>query len=184
MPKLTKTALRRKKPVTDELLIPADDEQRRRLDDAQRAFSNAEQGLSLVQIAGESGDAGEKAAQERLDKARNALEAVRAEIRKTGLSIVLVCAGQEAYDDTLLACPPTDEQKQKAEDKAESEPLYDPKAFWPALVAASVPDSDLTAADWRAEVFESSSWGPAELQELKDRTFALYTTSRIIELGN
>jgi len=181
VPKLTKTALRRKKPVTDEVFIPADDAQRQRLEDAQSALKNAEQGLALVQIAGESD---EEPAQQRVKEARAALDTVRDEVRKTGLSIVLVCAGQEAYNQALLDCPPTDEQKVKAEEKGEDAPLYDPKAFWPALVAVSVPDTDLTADDWRHEVFESKAWGPAEIQELKDRTFALYTSSRIVELGN
>lgn len=181
MPKLTKTALRRKQPVTDELLIPADDAQAQQLFDARSAVANAEQGLSLSQIAGESS---ESAAAERLATARAALETVKDEIRKTGLSIRLVSAGQERWNEVMLECPPTPEQKAEAETNGEDEPLYDPKAYWPAIVAASVPDSDLTAADWRTEVFESPSWGPEELKELKDRTSALYQRSRIVQLGN
>lgn len=181
MTKLTKTALRRKKPVTDEVLIPADDDQRKRLEDAQQAVKNAEQGLALVQIAGESD---EEPARQRVADARAAVEAVREEIRKTGVSIMLVSAGQEKYDEVQLACPPTEEQKKEAEEKSQEEPLYDPRTFWPALVAASVPDSDLTADDWRLIVFESKEWGPAELEELRNRTLSLYMSSRIAQLGN
>lgn len=181
MPKLTKTALRRKRPVTDELLIPADDAQGRKLADALTGLSNAEQGLGLAQIAGQS-DA--DAAEKRVTEARDRVEEVKAEVRKTGLSILLVSAGQERWDEIKLENPPTDEQKKEAEERGEGEPLYDPKTFWPALVAASVPDSDLTSADWQREVFESAAWGPAEIKELKDRVFRLYEASRIIELGN
>lgn len=181
MPKLTKTALRRKQPVTDELLIPADDVQRQLLDDAVAGVSNAEQGLALSQIAGQTE---ESEAQTRVTGARERLDKVRAEVRGKGLSILLVSAGQERYDEVLLECPPTDEQKKEAEERGDGEPLYDPKSFWPTLVAASVPDSDLTADDWRREVFESKAWGPAEIKELKDRTARLYQSSRIVELGN
>jgi hypothetical protein len=181
MPKLTKTALRRKKPVTDELLIPVDDEQRKLLEDAQSGLRNAEQGLALAQIAGGSD---ETAAEARVLAARTDLDKARDAVRKTGLSILLVSAGQERWNEVQLECPPTDEQKKVAEEKGEGEPLYDPKTFWPTLVAASVPDSDLTPDDWRREVFESPAWGPAEIQQLKDRTFDLYQASRIAELGN
>lgn len=181
MPKLTRAALRRKKPVTDELLIPADDEQRRLLEDATTGLANAEQGLALAQIAGQSE---ESEAAERVKQARVHLDEAKDQIRKTGLSILLVSAGQERWDEVRMECPPTDEQKKEAEEKSEDEPLYDPKVFWPTLVAASVPDSDLTPDDWRREVFESKAWGPAELQELRNRVFALYHSSRIAELGN
>lgn len=181
MPKLTRAALRRKKPVSDELLIPADDAQRTLLEDAAKAVKNAEQGLALAQIAGQSeGDAAEK----RLIDARARLEEAKAEVRKTGLCIGLVSAGQEQWDQTQLDNPPTEEQKKEAEENGDGEPLYNPDTFWPAIIAASVPDSDLVADDWRREVFESKSWGPAEIQQLKDRTFALYHSSRIAELGN
>jgi hypothetical protein len=181
MPKLTKTALRKKQPVTDELLIPATDAERRLLEEARASLTNAEQGLALAQIAGEtSADAAEL----RVKNAREVLASAAAEIRKTGLCITLVSAGQERWDEIRLECPPTEEQKKTAEEKGQDEPLYDPKVFWPTLVAASVPDSDLTAEDWRHEVFESKNWGPAELQELRDRVVALYQTSRIVELGN
>lgn len=181
MPKLTRAALRRKKPVTDELLIPADDAQRKLLEDATSGLANAEQGLALVQIAGESD---EEAATKRVETARAALEEVRAAVRKTGLSILLVSAGQERWDEIRMECPPTDAQKEEAEQKGEDEPLYDRKIFWPTLVAASVPDSDLTPDDWRREVFESTAWGPAELHQLRDRVSSLYQSSRIVELGN
>lgn len=180
MPKLTKTALRRKQPVTDELLIP-DDAQRKLLDDARAAVIQTEHGLSLARIGGESD---EKAAEQRLMDARAHLDDVKEAIRKTGLSIVLVSAGQEKYNEVQLSCPPTAEQKTKSEESGEDELLYDPAAFWPALIAASVPDSDLTAEDWRREVFESKAWGPAELKDLRERLVNLYTTSRIADLGN
>ncbi len=181
MPKLTRAALRRKKPVTDELLIPADDAQRKLLEDANGSLANAEQGLALVQIAGESD---ESQAEERVVAARQVLEEVKTAIRKTGISIQLVSAGQERWDEIRMECPPTDAQKEEAEQKGEDEPLYDRKVFWPTLVAASVPDSDLTPEDWRREVFESAAWGPAELHQLRDRVSSLYQSSRIVELGN
>lgn len=180
MPKLTKTALKRKQPVTDELLIPVDDAQAQMLADARSALGSALQGLGLVQMAGESDEA---PAEQRVKAAREKLEAVKDEIRKTGLSIVLVSAGQERWDELMLENPPTDEQKQKAEQDGEDEPLYNPDTFWPALVAATA-DSDLTADDWRREVFQSKAWGPEEISELKNRAAGVYQRSRIVALGN
>lgn len=180
MPKLTKTALRRKQPVTDEVLIPADDDQRRMLRDAQKGLMNAEQGLELAQIAGQSD---EEAAELRLKEARAKLEEAKDQVRKMGLSIQLISAGQERWNEIMLESPPTDEQKQKAEEQGEGEPMYDPDTFWPALLAATA-DSDLTADDWRREVFESKNWGPSEITELKNRASGVYQQSRIVELGN
>lgn len=182
MPKLTKTALRRKQPVTDEVLIPADDEQRRKLTDANAALENAEQGLGLAQITGQADDL--TSAGLRVEEARLKLEAVKDEVRKTGVCFTLVGVGRDRWDEIILANPPTEEQKKEAEEKKTDPPLYDPDTFWPALLAACVPDSDLTAEDWRKEVFESKNWGPSEVKELRDRARIVNLSSRILQLGN
>ena len=95
MAKLTKAALGRKKPVEDELLIPADDQQAEKLEAAKQKLSDAEQRLSLDRIGGvEDVSAAEKA----IADAEAGIEAVKAEIRKTGVAITLRGVGRVRWD--------------------------------------------------------------------------------------
>jgi hypothetical protein len=182
MAKLTKAGLGRKKPVTDEVLIPADDAQALELDRARTELANNEQRLSLAVIGGDAEDIA--TSRTVLAASEAAVEAVRDQIRKTGVSITLVGVGRVRWDEILREHPPTDEQKEADKDKPEAErDTFDPKTFWPALLAATA-DSDLTADDWQKEVFGSKNWGPAELHILRERAKAVNAGSRILELGN
>lgn len=182
MAKLTKAALARKKPVTDEVLIPADDAQALRFEEAQQSVSNTEQRRALAEIGGNAEDLA--AAEAALKEAQDALEAVKGEIRKTGVAITLHGVGRVRWDALLAEHPPTAEQKEADKDRPEHERLtFDPKTFWPAVLAETA-ESDLTADDWQKEVFASPNWGPAELHELRERAKAVNTGSRILELGN
>jgi len=180
MTKLTKAALNRKKPVTDEVLIPADDAQAKRLERAKDKLSTVEQALQLAEM----GDSGTEDAQVRVRKAEEALAAVKADIRKTGTAFDLVGVGRIRWDELLREHPPTDDQRKEDEEKGGLPRTFNPKTFWPALLAETVAESDLTADDWRKEVFESSNWGPGELEELRNRASAVNQGSRILELGN
>jgi hypothetical protein len=182
MAKLTKAALARKKPVTDEVLIPADDEQAVRFGEAQQHVSNMEQRRALAEISGDTKDLA--AAEVALKEAQSALDAVKAEIRKSGVAITLQGVGRVRWDALLAEHPPTAEQKEADKDKSEHErDTFDPKTFWPAVLAETA-ESDLTADDWQKEVFGSPNWGPAELHILRERAKAVNTGSRILELGN
>jgi hypothetical protein len=181
MAKLTKAALARKKPVTDEVLIPADDAQAVRFEEAQQHVRNMEQRFALAEIGGGEDSV---AAQVALTDAREELERAKAEIRKTGVAITLQGVGRVRWDALLAEHPPTAEQKEADKDKPEHErDTFDPKTFWPAVLAETA-ESDLTADDWQKEVFGSPNWGPAELHILRERAKAVNTGSRILELGN
>lgn len=179
MAKLTKAALSRKKPVTDEVLIPADDAQAKRLERAREALASAEEFYRLSEIGGEDLED----AQLRVRKAEEALTELKAEVRKTGMAFELVGVGRVRWDELIREHPPTKEQ-QEEDEKNDTKRTFDPKTFWPALLAETVRDSDLTAEDWRKSVFESPEWGPAELDELRNRASAVNQGSRILELGN
>lgn len=182
MAKLTKAGLGRKKPVTDEVLIPADDAQALKLDRAKTEAANTEQRLSLAVIGGDESDI--LASRTALVEAEAAVEKVKDQIRKSGVSIMLVGVGRVRWDEIIREHPPTEEmRKEDAELPELDRRIYDTVTFWPALLAATA-DSDLTADDWQKEVFSSPNWGPAELKELRDRASAVNQGSRILELGN
>lgn len=182
MSKLTKTALKRKKAVSDEVLIPADNEQARKLADA---HSEREAARHAVELAIMSGNAkSESDAKIRLEQAEITLATVKDEVRSKGLSFVLEGVGRERWDQLIVDNPPTEEQIKQAEADKLDPPTMNPETFWPALLAECVRDSDLTAEDWRAQVFESKEWGPQELEELRNRARLVNQTSRLAELGN
>lgn len=182
MTQLTKAALSRKKPVTDEVLIPADDAQALEYERAKDEVANNEQRVSLAVIGGNEEDIA--LARKALAEAETAVEKVRDEIRKTGVAIMLVGVGRVRWDELLREHSPTEEQKKEDEKLPELEQrTFDPATFWPAVLAATA-NSKLTADDWQTEVFGSSSWGPAELHSLRERAKAVNAGSRILELGN
>lgn len=166
---LTLAALQRKKPATDEVLIAADSTQKRSLDAAQ-------QRLSMAQIGGGA---------EAIAAAEEALEAVKAEIRKTGIAFTLVAVGRPRWDELLIEHRPTDEMLKEDEAKAEDERrTFNPATFWPALLAESVPDSKLTAEQWDKAVFTSKDWTAEELSALRSKAVDVNKDSLVIDLGN
>jgi hypothetical protein len=184
MSKLTKAALARKKPVTDEVLIPADDAQAAAYAEAKQLVTLREQRLSMAEMGGDPD--GIEAAKQALADAQLAVDNVREDIRKRGTAFTLVGVGRVRYDELQLEHRPTEEQEKEDADKPAGERrAFNPKAFWPALLAECVPDSaGLTAEDWRTGVFENPAWGPGELDELRTRATMVNQGSRIIALGN
>ena len=186
MGKLTAAALKRKKPVQDELLIPADDDQRERFENAKEFIKSAGRLLDMANLADDAEQI--VLAEAKLKAAKDDLETVREEIRRKGTSIVLIGVGRERWEQILRENPASPEQAAEDEKKAADDPNYrkrtfNPDTFWPAIVADSA-DSDLTAEDWRKLVFDCPDWGPAEIAELRERTTAVNQGSRILELGN
>lgn len=183
MPKLTKAALSRKKPVTDEVLIPADDAQAEAYVRAKELVEQRAQRVGLAEMGGEEENV--RAARAALEAARAGVEEIRDEIRKTGIAFTLVGVGRVRWDELQVEHKPTEEQEAEDAEKPLAERrTFNPKTFWPALLAESVPDSALSAEDWRREVFESKDWGPAELDELRTRATLVNEGSRILALGN
>lgn len=178
---LTKDTVRRKKAVTDEVLIPADDEQARKLEEAESHYRTALKGAELALISGDAH--AETSASLRVERSRLALEEAKQAVREEGLAFTLVGIGRLRWDELLREHPPTEEMK-TADKDLEQKRTFNPDTFWPALLAECVRDSDMTADDWRTEVFESKDWGPQELSDLRDRAAAVNQRSRILELGN
>ena len=155
---LNKQAMRRKKPITDEHFVPEDEAQAAKL-------KFAEQKLSLSRFTGEG-----------VEEAEAELEAVKAEVRETGVAFLITSVGRLRFEELLREHPPTDEQK------AEHESTFNPDTFWPALFAEAI-DGDLTPADWVEDFFDSENWGSAEIKELRDKVQTVHTSTRVAELG-
>lgn len=182
MSKLTKTALQRKKAVEDEILIPADNEQAARFEDAKETLVTRRRALELAQLGGE--EAAELSAKLRVDNAKLALEEVKEEIRKTGTAITLRGVGRVRWDELRIEHAATEAmQAEDAEKPADEKRDFNPETFWPALLAETA-DGDLTPEDWTKLVLKSKEWSPTEIEELKIRASAVNQGSRIVELGN
>lgn len=166
---LTLAALQRKKPATDEVLIASDSDQRRKLDAAQ-------QRLSMAQIGGGA---------EAIETAEASLEAVKAEIRKTGIAFTLTAVGRPRWDELLIEHRPTEAMQAEDADKDETERRsFNPETFWPALLAESVLDSKLTAEQWDKAVFRSKDWTAQELSMLRTKAVDVNKDSLVVDLGN
>ena len=167
MPKLTVRDLRRKKPITIEHFVPADEEQAAALDAAAKR-------LGLAEFAGE-----EKA----IEEARAALKAAQDAVRKAGVVVTLVSVGRVRFQAIIDEHPPAKSAVEKAKAAGEPVPSWDPDSFFPALLAATA-DSDLTEEQWQAEVFESDAWNDNEVQELREKALLVNQATRVGELGN
>lgn len=182
MAKLTKTALARKKAVEDEILIPADDDQAARFEDAKLELVTRGQAVERAQLLADA--SGELGAQLAVSTAKIKLEEIKDEIRAKGTAITLRGIGRVRWDALRVEHAASDEMRAEDESKpAEERRDFNPVTFWPALLAVTV-DSDLDAADWQKLVFESKEWSPSEIEELKVRAAAVNQGSRIVELGN
>ena len=166
---LTLATLQRKKPATDEVLIAADSTQKRSLDAAQ-------QRLSMAKLGG-----GEEA----IKTAEEALEKVKAEIRKTGIAFTLVAVGRPRWDELLVEHRPTEAMQEVDAALPDVERrTFNPATFWPALLAESVPDSKLTPEQWDKAVFLSKDWTAEEVSALRDKAVQVNQDSLVIDLGN
>jgi hypothetical protein len=164
---VTLKELRRKKPITIEHLIPADDDQNRRL-------KEAEQQLGIVMFTGD---------EDQVARARAALEEAKAEVRRDGITMVFQCVGRKRYQEILEEHPPTAAQLARADEEKRERPVMDPDTFWPVLLSETVVGS-LTPEQWQAEVLDSKDWGAGEVAQLRDLATAVNTSTRVGELGN
>lgn len=159
--KLTTADMRRKKPITQRLLVPLDDDFEDRLGEAVQKLERA----NLLQRG--------------VEEAKAELKELEDEIRANGLEFVFSGVGRIAFEELKRDNPPTDKQKAK-DGNAE----WNPETFPAALCAASCTNVDMDEDGWRKEVFESKDWGPGELRMLFDAALACNTRRRVVELGN
>lgn len=158
---MTRETLGRKKAIRDEHFVPADDAQA-------IALKQAEQAHGLARFSGDA---------EKVEEARLALEAVRDEVRETGISFVIVAMGRKEFEALLREHPPTDEQR------AENQATFNPDTFYPALFSESV-EGDLTPEQWSEDFFDSPEWGTGEIAALRAKVMGVNTRNRVADLGN
>ena len=70
---------------------------------------------------------------------------------------------EKQFDALVNAHPSTEEQRARAKEKGEEQPVWNEETFPYALLELCAQESDLTAADWEAEV---STWSAAERSEI------------------
>lgn len=157
---ITKTALKKKKPLSDEHFIPADDAQAQAL-----ALSSQK-----VQLARFSGD------ESQIEAAMAEQKDIQDQIRKDGLVFDIRGVGRLRFEELVREHPPTDPQK-------EGGATFNPDTFWPALFSESI-EGTLTPEDWRESVFDSPDWGPGEIHDLREKVKSVNTGTRVGELGN
>lgn len=167
MAKLTKAKMRKKKAITLEHVIPADEAQA-------LEWALANQKLTLARFGGDAGE---------LVLAEAQVEKVRKSIQDTGLILTFHGIGRLRFEQIVREHPPTAEQKAQALTDDEDEPTWNPDTFWAALLAETV-DSDLTVADWQSDVIDSPAWGIGEIDGLRKAALAVNTSNRVVELGN
>lgn len=152
--------LARKRAHTATLVFPLGDDGQK----AKAAVAQAEAQLTLVHRVSLDGDERSKAvtnAERDLSQARKAYDKVSLTIQIRGLD-------EEERDALMSAHPATDEQIEKWKSdggKDEDKPTLDRASFLPAALAMSVLDSDLTEAEWAAEL-TSGRWAAGEKLQL------------------
>lgn len=168
MAKLTKAKVKGKKPITREVVFPADDADEKALREA----------VQREQRATFLGDKAE------IEKAKAELKEIRDGVVERGLVFEFRGIGRKPYQDLVELYVPTPEQKAKAKAAEQPEPQWNVDLFPAALCAASAVDSDLTEDDWRTEVFDSPDFGPGELGALFNAALEANSDRRVAQLGN
>lgn len=160
---VSKTQIRSKKAITRRVLVPLDDDQAKRLEEANSGVERARLLGSPVEV----------------QKAEEALEQTRDELVEQGaLLFTFRGIGRPAYEALRLKHPPTEKQQ------AEGARAWNDDTFPAALCAAAAVDCDLTEADWLTEIFESPDWGPGELVTIFNAALEANSDRRVVQLGN
>lgn len=107
------------------------------------------------------------------------LDAVKEDISERGSVFVFRGVGRRRFEEIVRLCPPTDAQK-----KEDGDAQWNQDVFWALLCSESCVNSDLTADEWTALIFDSDQWGPGEVKTLRNECIQINTASRVVELGN
>lgn len=160
---ITRDRMKKKQPIQRTILIPASEEDNQRLEDARNALDRAR----LLEP-------------DSVDELKAALQAVEAEVREEGLEFIFRGVGRRKFEELQRAHPPTDEQQ--AENGGNL--AWNPDTFLPALLEATVVNSELTAKEWNDDVLDSDDWGQAEVGLLLQTALGVNRESRVASLGN
>lgn len=161
---ITRDRLKKKQPIQRTILIPATEEDAQRLEDARADVDRAR----LLEP-------------EKLDEYKAALKAVEEQVREDGLELVFRGIGRRRYEELQREHPPTEAQAAENEGVTLS---WNPDTFLPALLEATVANSDLTAQEWNDDVIDSDDWGQAEIGLILETALAVNRESRVASLGN
>lgn len=101
-----------------------------------------------------------------VDRAQRAVEEAQAGVDACFHRITFAGLPAADFDALVQLHPPTEEQLQQASRVGDEPPMWDLDSFLPALLEASTQDSELTAAEWAAEL---TGWTRAERAELAAR---------------
>lgn len=159
---ITLDRLSKKQPIQRSVLIPATDEDAELLTQAQRDLERAQ----LLDID--------------LDKAKLAMKEAQSKVREDGLEFIFRGLGRKRFEELQRQYPPTAEQVAEHGESLS----WDPDKFLPALLAATVTNSDLTAEQWDKDVLDSDDWGSSEVGLLLQTALAVNRENRVASLGN
>lgn len=126
---------------------------------AAKRLTDAEQALTMLKML--------KAKNQDVDlsKAEAEYEAAVADYREHSLTLTFRGLSPDEVDALRDEFTPADGEK------------VDTKAYTAALLAASVVDSDLTAEEWTAELYESGRWSDGEVVKLRHAAQDAYSES-------
>ena len=151
--------LRKKRPVEKSIEVILSDEE-------MDAYDRARLNLERLLLSTDPDEAELEAARARVEEAKAALDEVT-------VVMTFRSVGRKAYDDLVMAHPPTDEQK-------EMDYSYNPETFTPAIIAASCVEPDLTLEEATA-IFDE--WNGSEISQLFLTALEVNTARRTADLG-
>lgn len=182
--------MERKQPVRTKVEIVLDDEYADAVGTARFHLNRAQ--LDLLGAQQAVNDAGElvtEAQQDAVDVARDKVEqyeaelvALRASKDEHVITFEFRALSSREIDALIKAHRPTDAQKTEARKLGLQPPAWNVETYPPALVAAALVSPEMTA-DQVAELFNSDTWNPAELQSIYQAAEAAIGTRRVVDLG-
>jgi hypothetical protein len=168
--------LKKKRPATKTVEVVLDPALAVELRAAEHARTEAER-LLAVQPADTDLQAAAWAAAEEVDELR-----ARAVDEDAVVAVRFRSIGRVAWDDLIDRHPPTDEQIAEAKRAGLGALNFNSDTYPPALVAASLDEPKLSAADVLA-MWDSPDWNAAELQVLFSAALEVNQARHTIDVG-
>lgn len=117
-----------------------------------------------------------------LDDARAARDAAKAEVEENTVEVVFQALSRSTFDALVDAHPPTEAQKQAANDQGRPALAYNPDTFEAALIAASAIEPEMPP-EFVKQLFEDPNWNKAELLALWIGALGANQEHRIVDMG-
>lgn len=109
--------------------------------------------------------------------------ALEAQLDEVTVSFKFRSVGRAAFEELLLAHPPTKDQKDDAKKQGvEGRLSYNVETFPICLVAAASAEPKLSDEEVK-ELWHSDQWNQAELMQLFDAALSCNTQRRVLDLG-